>query len=311
MKKLSTKLSLFILLLIFLFLSIFIFDYFVMGNQYSRSYNASLIDKYARLSSISEPKIILVGNSNVSFGINSAMIEDALGMPVVNLGLHGNLGNKFHENIIKGNVSAGDIVVICHTSYSDNGEIQDPQLAWLTIGKNPELWVIIEPDDYLDMMIAYPSYFRKSFELWSRGKGNEETTDCYSRSAFNEYGDVVRRPPVEFQSAWFVGNQVPPDINDTCVNRLNELNDYITACGATLYIAGYPIAYGDNTSPKEVFAAFEDDLRSRLNCEVISHFSDYFFPHEMFYNGNYHLTEEGAAIRTNLLICDLQNALRY
>ena len=75
-------------------------DIFYSGNQYLNNYQASVIDKIQRLESIKEPKIILVGNSNVAFGINSKMIEDALGMPVVNLGLHGAMGNTFHENMI-------------------------------------------------------------------------------------------------------------------------------------------------------------------------------------------------------------------
>jgi len=50
---------------------IFSFGAFVVGNQYSNSYTASIIDKVNRIESINEPKIILVGNSNAAFGFNS------------------------------------------------------------------------------------------------------------------------------------------------------------------------------------------------------------------------------------------------
>ena len=50
---------------------------------------------------IEEPKIILIGNSNLAFGIDSEKIENSVGMPVVNLGLHGSLGNEFHESMAK------------------------------------------------------------------------------------------------------------------------------------------------------------------------------------------------------------------
>ena len=87
-----------------------IFDYFVIGRQYNDNYDAALVDKVERLKSITEPKIILVGDSNVAFGINSKKIEEELGMPVVNLGLHGALGNAFHEQIAKLDIGGGGYI---------------------------------------------------------------------------------------------------------------------------------------------------------------------------------------------------------
>lgn len=83
------------------------FDYFIIGRQYNDNYDVALIDKVERLKGITEAKIILVGDSNVAFGINSEKIEEELGMPVVNLGLHGALGNAFHEQIAKLNIGGG------------------------------------------------------------------------------------------------------------------------------------------------------------------------------------------------------------
>ena len=70
-----------------------------ISPQFTHEYNASFIDKMKRLESINEPKIVLVSNSNLAFGIQSDLIEDAFEMPVVNLGLHGGLGNAFHESV--------------------------------------------------------------------------------------------------------------------------------------------------------------------------------------------------------------------
>lgn len=45
----------------------------------------------------------------MAFGFQSEQIEEAFGLPVVNLGLHGGLGNAFHEEMAKINVCEGDI----------------------------------------------------------------------------------------------------------------------------------------------------------------------------------------------------------
>ncbi len=289
------------------------FDYFIIGSQYEYNYQASLIDKVDRLESINEPKIILVGHSNLSFGIDSKMLEEATGMPVVNLGLHGGLGNAFHEEIAKLNINEGDIVIVCHSSFSDTDTISDTALAWITVDKNKELWKIIRNKDYPSMLKAYPDYLKNDFFLWITHKGNIDAGGCYSRNAFNEYGDVVYKPEdgqmdvEEFFKDTDTNNIVVPQIGDVCVNRLNEYNKFITDRGATMLIAGYPIAYGEYASfGKKDFEEFKKELQDRLDCEIISDYTDYFYPYDYFYNTTLHLTKEGAEIRTAQLISDIE-----
>lgn len=310
MEKFIKKMVAFVLIIFICCSGISLFNVLVVGSQYKYSYQASLVDKVNRLESISEPKIILVGNSNVAFGIDSKKIEEAFGMPVVNLGLHGGLGNAFHEEIAKLNIGEGDIVVVCHSSFDDTDEIVDKALAWITIDNHKEIGKIIRKKDYPLMLTAYPNYLRNSTITWWVKGGNTDGGDCYSRNAFNEYGDVIYKP---------VGGQINvdvmfaetavhvPKINDVCVERLNKYNKYITDRGASLVVAGYPIAYGKYTTfDKKDFVDFRLELQADLDCEVISDYTDYFYPYEYFYNTTLHLTTEGAETRTEQLISDLR-----
>ena len=249
---------------------------------------------------------IVLGNSNVCFGLDSELIEEELGMPVVDMGLHGGLGNAFHERMIQFGVSEGDIVIVCHTTFSDDDSILDPELVWITLEKHKELWPLIASNDYVPLLKGYPKYFVTSTIKWIRGGADNvpSETTCYSRSAFNEYGDIIKR----FDAAYeFVdGSVVIPSINDTCMNRLNEMNQYVSDRGAALLVAGYPVGYGEYTPDETEWDAFEDELRSKLDCDVISHYADYFIPYELFYDTRLHLSEEGARIRTEQLIEDLK-----
>ena len=140
MKKFIIKGFALILLVALMMLGVVAFHRYVIGSQYKYNYQAAIVDKIQRLESIDEPKIILVGNSNLAFGINSEIIQEKTGMPVVNLGLHASLGNKFHENIVKNHIGEGDVVVLCHTSYAgNNDEIDDYVLAWITYDWNDDL----------------------------------------------------------------------------------------------------------------------------------------------------------------------------
>lgn len=98
-----------------------------------------------------------------------------------------------------------------------------------------------------------------------------------------------------------------PEINELCIDRLNEYNKYIQEAGASLVVAGYPIAFGEYSEySKSDFAAFKKELQEALDCDVISDYTDYFFPYDYFYNTTLHLTNYGAEKRTEQLISDLQ-----
>lgn len=283
-----------------------IFMAVVVLPQYNYVYTASLCDKMERLTSLEDSKIVLVGNSNLTFGINSEMLEEAFDMPVVNMGLHASMGNAFHEEMAKINLHEGDIIVVAHTSYSDHDKISDPVTAWLAVENHPQLWQIIRPKDIPDMFFAFPTYARKALTLWASKEGNEKNTGTvYSRFAFNEYGDVcLERQPGSYT---FTEKSVRlPKVNAVCTRRLNELNKYVTDRGASLVIAGYPIAYGEFTPPEEKYVQFQEELQDAVDCPVISDYRDYFLGYEYFYDTEYHLTLEGADIRTKQLIRDLE-----
>lgn len=289
------KLLLFILILFLYTCKIF--------PQYTGEYNASFIDKHARLEATQEPKLVLIGDSNLTFGINSALLEEAFGMPVVNMGFHGGAENPFHEEMAKLNVTKGDIYILCHTDYEDEDAI-GAMYAWLAIENHFDLWDVIRPKDIANMTDYFPYYLKKCLYLYASGTGNIDKQDVYARSAFNEYGDIsFPRIGCEHEFALDV---LPPSINETTITRINELNEYLNNHGATLLVAGYPIGNGKYTTDIEQFIHFQNELTERLNCPVISNYLDYMFDYSYFYNTPLHLNSEGADLRTNQLIADIQ-----
>jgi hypothetical protein len=281
------------------------FLFAVLMPQYEQGYNAALIDKKARVMAIDEPKIVLVGNSNLVFGIDSAAIEAELGMPVVNMGLHGGAGNAFHEEMAKFNVQPGDIYIICHTDYADIDEVSDASLAWITIENHFDLWPLIRQKDIPAMAKAFPGYVKRCLNLWASGAGNLSTEDAYAREAFNEYGDNVFERPVALQGLPFA-EQTLPTLSTACADRLNALNSYMQERGATLLLTAYPIAYGEFTPLLDDYDAFQEELDQALDFPIISYFTDYLFDYSYFYDTIYHLNDDGVEIRTNLLIEDLR-----
>lgn len=272
--------------------------------QYEGKYTASLLDKVERLITIKEPKIVLLGNSNLPFGINSEMIENELGIPVVNMGLHGGLGNTFHEDMAKLNVTEGDIYILCHTEFVKDENV-DNVLMWVTVENHHNLWKLIRLSDIYPMVKAYPTYLKGCLELYAASSGNIDDGSLYARSSFNKYGDIAG---IRTEDKYTFEMPVEPmEIDGAVADRINKLNEWLESRGAALLVAGYPIGKGELTADEEEYIVFQKELEEQLNCPVISDYTDYMFDYSYFYDTNFHLKSEGADMRTRQLIEDIKN----
>lgn len=304
MKRFLTK-------LLILPLAVFVLPLFILAElcpQWTHSYNASFLDKMERLESLQSPKIILVGNSNIAFGIQSDIIEKKVGMPVVNLGLHGGLGNAFHERMPLFNLKKGDVVVIAHLDYHDDDKILDPELALLTLENYFKYWKIFRPKDYPDILGVFPKYAYKCLlRFLTRADKEPASPTCYARSAFNEWGDNVFPRDIE------AGESAPslrhPKVDAKSLERINKLYDFCKARGSDLVIAGAPILSGLPGFDLQEYIDFQNRVESLAACPVISDFTDYVFDKKYFYASNLHLTNQGARLRSERLAEDLKKYL--
>ena len=275
--------------------------------QYSTSYNAAINDKYARLKNINEPKIILVGDSNIAFGFDSKMVQDAFDMPVVNFGLHGGLGQAFHTNTIKKYIREGDIVVIAPAGYQSNGNDYDYVLAWMTIENNIKLLIDSSAGHYLDMFKAFPTYLRKLLHLFIRGTENAMLNDQYDRLMFNEFGDnIYPRPECiivgDKYDSFYASDSLSKEMRD----YWNDYNKYIISKKAHLFMSCPPILQETLTVD---LCDMQKQLENELEFPVIAELENYIYPLELFFDTGFHLNDHGKILRTEQFINDLKSIL--
>ena len=81
-------------------------------NQPRYGYMAAFEDKVRMLQEHRDPSIILIGGSNVAFGIDSEILENEIQLPTLNTGLHAGLGLQFYLDVAEKYARRGDIVVL-------------------------------------------------------------------------------------------------------------------------------------------------------------------------------------------------------
>lgn len=321
----STMLAVFLLPLIFIALVVF-----ATPPVYEDTFVGVLGDKYDRLNSFDEPKIVVIGGSSVAFGLDSELLADEMAgagykMPVVNFGLYADLGTKYMMDLSKSNIGEGDIIILAP-------ELNDQTLSMFFNGKtalqsldgNLEMIQYVQSEDYSSLFGASYEYATEKFSYLVSGK-KPEGVGAYKKEYFNVSGDNIYDRPYNIMNGY--GNPITLDykanFNDTEVTDYEQfiqyVNDYVQYCnlkGATVYFSFAPMSEAAmsvenmmSDGSTKVIDTFYDNLCDNLQCKVISNVYDYILDEGYFYDTEFHLNNAGVIVRTVKLIDDLKRAL--
>ena len=285
----------------------------LLPAQFDDLYLGELADKYARLCELDdENKIVIIGGSSVPFGINSAMIEENLGLPAVNFGLYGPLGTTVMMDLTRGHIREGDIVVLAPEtdpqtmSMSFNGEGM-----WECCDSDYSMLFKIRCHNWGEMLGSFWTYAGKKLQFFHDGKPAPD--GVYDHESFNEYGDIAySRPQSVLEDGY--DPDIPVDLTPDIVDPeyVDYVNRYIAYCerqGATVYFSWPPMNQLAVQQDLDGILTFATFIRESFRCPLISNILDYILPSEYFYDTNYHVTDSGALEHTARLIQDLQNVI--
>ena len=287
---------------------------FLTPSQYGDTFLGALEIKYERLYEIDEPKVVLIGGSSVAFGYDTKLMEEHLGMPVVNFGLYATLGTKVMLDLSRDAIGEGDIIVLAPET--------DPQTLSLYFN-GESFWQAADSDfsmlsgvasDNVDSLVG--SYWRYlSQKLFFLQEGTPNPDGVYNRASFDEYGDIVyERPYNTMLFTYDPGLTVTLDSSIVSPDFIDYVNEYTAMAkskGATVYFSFPPInerSLDPETDEDSLFAYF-DFLSRELDCEIITNISDCILEAGYFYDSNFHLNDSGVVVRTATMIKDLFRAL--
>jgi hypothetical protein len=287
-------------------------------RPFSTEVGAVTNDKQRLLEQQSSPRIILVGGSNLNFGIDSAEIERRTGYHPVNMGLNVGVGLAFMLRNVRPRLRPGDVVIVS-PEYEHFGDFfyGKGDYLYAEVEHRPSMIKAFTPRNYLEILdkgyVIAGSILR--YTLQRRGdlvrRELENPDSPYRRDAFNQYGDLIGHT---HQISWlknrtdFAGPadvQVTPEKITRAVNALNEFNDECRETGVRVFYSFPPV-------PRELFVRhgaiireIAAELRRRLRLTILDTPEELAFPLENFYDGVYHLTSDGSARRTSQLINNL------
>ena len=271
---------------------------------FKNSFYFAQLDKNLLLKTTVSPRLILVGGSNISFGVDSKILKDSLKLNPINTGIDARLGLKFMLHNTLPYIKRGDIVVIVpeyNQFYDGFSEGKTELLAMIDVTKT---LCKIDLSQFLMILPLAPSYalakFRKAV---SPPTFDNSTIGVYERKSFNSFGDTYIHWSLSKTNVAIirsVGLTYNPSPLVECIKFAKKARNR----GAQVFFS---------------FPAFQDSSYD-LNLQKIRHIEmcmhetgipvigtarEYRVVDSLTFNTPYHLIRSGVVWRTNILAHEL------
>jgi hypothetical protein len=278
-------------------------------------YQASVL-KSRLLQQTRAPRIILVGGSNIAWGIDSELIERELRLPAINAGL------DFHIGIsplieLREYMQPGDIIVVSLEYYNFTGPddffgIPQYQADWIEFSPRRIMYLHNPYREALPMLtMILQRKINRELNNYLYHANLNEFRGIYTSRHFNAHGDFIGHlgadtsPGMIAEFGGFPVNQV-----DEAFDFLHELNQFAVQHGAVVFYEA-PAARQTNCdlTGEKYLRRFYNVLRARTDIPLLTSMDSLCYPDEYFFDTPYHLNLEGRQVRTEHLIENLRAAL--
>lgn len=277
--------------------------------------------KHERLAGLTGRKIVLVGGSNLAFGIDSAMIERETGCSVVNMGMNGNLGVGYLLDESAPYLNQGDMVVVAFEYDSLYKPLDGAGADHLMIVKAwPENALHLNLRQLARMAKAIPFVAQQKvlrllgalgFRTDAAAAAPEGDLDRIRErvetiSGLSPQGDLVSHLSIDWPAELEQGVDLTGGVREDGVfERLRAFTENARARGAEVIISYTPV----ERSFYERHKASIDDYHARVSATeglvAPSPPSSFVFDERYFFDTVYHLGAEGRETRTRMVLGDL------
>ncbi len=274
--------------------------------QHSMFFSKNLKD--ALLMNTQSPRIIFVGGSNLTFGLNSKMFSDSLGLNPINTAVDASIGLRFMLDQQKDKIRKGDaVVVVAEYSqfYKENDDCK-PELVRSILDVSPKEIVHLKRAQWINFISQVPKYSFSKFRPQEYLKVIRG--DIYTLDAFNAYGDVSAHWNLPNRKVVAYGARDSVGYNEKMMLALLEFEDVIKTKGAKMYV-GYPCYQFTTYSRQKNYIKKIELEYKKMGFEVLGTPERYVLEDSLMFNTPYHPNKTGLDLRTARLIQDYRLVL--
>lgn len=293
----------------------------------SNDYARASVRKHERLAHYNSPKIVLVGGSNLAFGIDSAMISRATGCPVVNMGMNGYFGVRLMLEEVKAELNPSDMVVVAfeYDNYYKSVDGAAPDILVL-VKANPSVFTSLSFQQQMDVLSSIPLASQikamrvmEEATVWAKDSlTGRETLNPYetaigaieTASGFTPEGDLVSHLGVAWDDELEDGI-IPENerIDPQVIGLIQSFGAEMRARGVNVMVSYTPVTRGFYQRYADTLNEVHARISASAPLSAPSSPEAFAFDERFFFDTVYHLDAEGRALRTQQLIEDMERHL--
>lgn len=298
MAKISIK-------LLFYFFGLFVILtglYFLSGLITKNHRLGTSCVKQDRLKSLHGSKAVIIGGSNLHYGLNSQMLEDSLGIPVVNMGLQASIGLQYMFREIIDQIDAGDLVIL---------QAEPALFLWMDVDGEKTLYTLLSKYPVGIQYLTAGQVLKGIAHIGPVVKENFEYLPALMALKFagkptilentNSWGDYeghknkasIFKPPV-------FAKTTPYEVLPAVLDLLHDWKSRIEAKEAKFWIGFSPLAR--SVADEEMLKLLKDRLSEGFSPILLGSPSALVFPDSFFFDTHHHLVYDKRDFRTAILI---------
>ncbi len=285
-----------------------------LPKVFTDSYYAELGEMYDKLKSTEGKKIVIIGNSNVAFGVYSDYLrlmlkESGEDYSVCNFGLYGAIGTKTMLDLSKKYIGKDDIVIFTPEPYFQTCSLYFSATdTWRSLESRFAMVMDIDRKNLPSLVGGFTGYVAEKYKL--KDDSSQMATGVYAKSSFDANCDmtVAERYYNLFPDGYDINNKVRLSDDLLSENFVNYVNDYyfeINKKGAKMYYSFCPVNRLSLESSAAEVDSFYDALNRQFSFPLLGNPHNYIMDSEWFYDSNFHLNVSGMYVRTIQLYSDL------
>lgn len=291
-----------ILFLFFFLLVVVIILLLPAAPRWNDSLHYAQIDKDSLLVNVDQPRLILLGGSNVGMSFDSQMLKDSLDINPINAGLHAGFGLKFILDNAVQYIKKGDVVILMpeYEQYKSETFYGEKDLVNLLIDVDPGKFSLIDVKHAEHIFLLMPSYLKIKLLPSSYIYRRDNRPVAYLRSAYNKYGDAVAH--------WGCDNADNLDLapvygepDDNVIAYLKAWVKNVESQGAEV-ILSYPVYRRKSYNLSFRYISCLDSVLRANDFNVLGFPEDFVMLDSSFYDTRYHANRGGAVCRTEKVL---------
>ncbi len=265
--------------------------------------------KNTLLQNTPSPRIIFVGGSNLSFGLNSQEIKDSLGLNPINTSIQASIGIKYMMDNTMKYIRKGDIVVLVpeYQLYYNSLNQGSKELMRTVFDVNFYNIKNLNIIQFINILPLLPEYAITKFKP-SEYHPKVDEDDIYAVNSFNQYGDAFRHWTKKDQHDKIVPIQLKNEFNPRVIDYLISQNKKLEKKGAVLLISYPCFQESSYLSSLERIEKVEKELK-KSGLNIIGTPERYKMADTLMFNTPYHTNKTGVDRRTKRVIEDIREFL--